>query len=226
MPSAEAPTSGPGDLEGGERVGGAGLLPGAGALQLALQLLHPAEQVLHRDTAVLEHDLGRVGGADAELGLLLALGQPRRALGDDERGLPPRPELGSTAATTTWTSAIPPLVMKTLVPLRTHSSPSRSAVVLQALDVGAGLRLGDGIGAELDLLAGAEALGDPLRDLLRGARGGDARCGERRAGDRERDAGTAPVQLLGVDHRHLARHRRPAMRCRCSIPAGPSSGPP
>ncbi len=36
---------------------------------------------------------------------------------------------GSTAATTTWTSAIPPLVMKILVPLRTHSSPSRLAVV-------------------------------------------------------------------------------------------------
>jgi hypothetical protein len=32
-------------------------------------------------------------------------------------------------ATTTVTSAIPPLVMKTLVPLSTHSSPSSFAVV-------------------------------------------------------------------------------------------------
>ena len=46
---------------------------------------------------------------------------------------------------------------------------------LQALHVGAGLRLGDGVGAELDLLAAAEALGHPLRDLLGGAGGGDAR---------------------------------------------------
>ena len=37
---------------------------------------------------------------------------------------------------------------------------------LQALDVGAGLRLGDGIGTERDLVVGAEALRDPLRDLL------------------------------------------------------------
>ena len=41
------------------------------------------------------------------------------------------PRAGSTVATTTWTSAMPPLVMKTLVPLRTHSSPSRLAVVLR-----------------------------------------------------------------------------------------------
>ena len=42
-------------------------------------------------------------------------------------------ELGSTVATTTLTSAIPPLVMKTLVPFRTHSSPSRRAVVRRLL---------------------------------------------------------------------------------------------
>ena len=35
----------------------------------------------------------------------------------------------STVATTTVTSAIPPFVMKTLVPFRTHSSSSSSAVV-------------------------------------------------------------------------------------------------
>ena len=43
------------------------------------------------------------------------------------------PRVGSTVATTTWTSAMPPLVMKTLVPLRTHSSPSRTAVVFRLL---------------------------------------------------------------------------------------------
>ena len=39
------------------------------------------------------------------------------------------PSSGSTVATTTCTSAMPPLVMKTLVPFRTHSSPSSLAVV-------------------------------------------------------------------------------------------------
>ena len=48
------------------------------------------------------------------------------------------PSSGATLATTTWTSAIPPLVMKTLVPLSTHSSPSRLRGRPQALDVGAG----------------------------------------------------------------------------------------
>ena len=39
------------------------------------------------------------------------------------------PSFGSTVATTTFTSAMPPLEMKTLAPLSTHSSPSRLAVV-------------------------------------------------------------------------------------------------
>ena len=43
------------------------------------------------------------------------------------------PSSGAVLATTTWTSAMPPLVMKTLVPLRTHSSPSRVAVVRRLL---------------------------------------------------------------------------------------------
>ena len=43
------------------------------------------------------------------------------------------PSSGAVFATTTWTSAMPPLVMKTLVPLRTHSSPSRVAVVRRLL---------------------------------------------------------------------------------------------
>ena len=75
---------------------------------------------------------------------------------------------------------------------------------LQALDVGAGLRLGDRVGAELDLVGAAEALGDPADDLLGGARGGDAGRGEAGAGDRQRGAGAAPVELLGGDHLHLA----------------------
>ena len=39
----------------------------------------------------------------------------------------PRPlSAGSTVATTTWTSAMPPLVIHALVPLSTHSSLASS----------------------------------------------------------------------------------------------------
>src|SRR6201999_4495303 len=73
--------------EAPRRTGPRRFLPGAAALQLALQLLVAAEQVLGRDPAFVEHDLGGVGGADPELRLLLALGQPRRPLLDHEGGL-------------------------------------------------------------------------------------------------------------------------------------------
>ena len=49
--------------------------------------------------------------------------------GTTNEAWPRWPRSGSTVATTTVTSAIPPFVMKTFVPLRTHSSPSSFAVV-------------------------------------------------------------------------------------------------
>ena len=39
------------------------------------------------------------------------------------------PRVGSTVATTTWTLAIPPLVMNTFTAVCTQSSPSRTARV-------------------------------------------------------------------------------------------------
>ena len=39
---------------------------------------------------------------------------------------PRDPSSGSTEATTTWMSAMPPLVIQVLVPLRTHSSLASS----------------------------------------------------------------------------------------------------
>ena len=39
---------------------------------------------------------------------------------------PREPSSGSTAATTTWISAMPPLVIHVLVPLMTHSSLASS----------------------------------------------------------------------------------------------------
>ena len=76
---------------------------------------------------------------------------------------------------------------------------------LQALDVGAGLRLGDRVGAELDLLAAAEALGNPLARSARACR--RRRCRRRRG-----------------------RSRRSPGRCRRSPsgtprPRSPASGP-
>jgi hypothetical protein len=75
---------------------------------------------------------------------------------------------------------------------------------LQALDVRARLRLGNRVRAELDLLAGAEALGDPPRDLLGGAGRGDPGGGEAGSGDRQGDARATPMELLSRDHLHLA----------------------
>ena len=55
--------------------------------------------------------------------------RPGVSLGTMKEAWPRWPSSGSTVATTTFTSAMPPFEMKTLVPLRTHSSPSRLAVV-------------------------------------------------------------------------------------------------
>ena len=59
----------------------------------------------------------------------LPIDRPGVPLGTTKEAWPRWPRSWSTVATTTVTSAMPPLVMKTLVPLRTHSSPSCTAVV-------------------------------------------------------------------------------------------------
>ena len=224
MPSAEAPTSGRVSSKVASAFEPRDGSPLRARSSLRSSFSIAAEQVVERDPAVLEHDLGGVRGADAELRLLLALAQAR-ACPSRPRTRPGRGGRAreSTVATTTWTSAMPPLVMKTLVPLRTHSSPSRFAVVRRLLTSEPGLRLGDGVGAELDLVADAEALGHPAGDLLRRARRGEAGGGEAGARDRERDPGAAPVQLLGVDHADTGRRGREPIRCRCSSPCRPCS---
>ena len=55
--------------------------------------------------------------------------RPGVSFGTTNEAWPRWPRSGSTVATTTVTSAMPPFVMKTFVPLRTHSSPSSFAVV-------------------------------------------------------------------------------------------------
>ncbi len=59
----------------------------------------------------------------------LPIDSPGVSFGTMNEAWPRWPSSGSTVATTTVTSAMPPLVMKTLVPFSTHSSPSCLAVV-------------------------------------------------------------------------------------------------
>ena len=227
MPSAEAPTIG----RVSSKVASAfearpRRLARARALELALELVHPAEQVLDRDPAVLEHDLGGVRGADADLRLLLALAQARGALLDHERRLAAVAELGVDGGDDHVDVGDPAVGDEDLGPVEDPLVAVAPRGRAQALDVGAGLRLGDRVGAELDLVAGAEALGHPAGDLLRGAGGGEAGGREAGARDRERDPGAAPVQLLGVDRRRTCRRgRSPAAACGRSR-AGPARGRP
>ena len=58
---------------------------------------------------------------------------PGASLAITNEAWPRWPSSGATLATITCTSAIPPFVMKTLVPFRTHSSPSRLAVARMLL---------------------------------------------------------------------------------------------
>ena len=66
-------------------------------------------------------------------------------------------------------------------------------------DVGAGVRLGGAEGGDLGVLGAAEALRDPLADLLAGPLTEDRGDGQRGAHDRHADAGVAPEELLVGD---------------------------
>ena len=203
MPSAEAPTSGRVISKVASASAPRDFFP-CGPAAASLQLLLAAEQVLDRDAAVLEDHLGGVRGADAELRLLLALAQAGGALADDEGGLAAGAEGRVDGGDDDVDVGDAAVGDEDLGPVEDPLVAVALRGRLQALDVGAGLRLGDRVGAELDLVAGAEALGDPLGDLLGGAGGGDAGGGEAGAGDRQGDAGAAPVELFGGDHLHLA----------------------
>jgi hypothetical protein len=68
-------------------------------------------------------------------------------------------------------------------------------------DVGAGVGLAHREGGECGLLGSAEALRDPLEELLGSAIAHDAGDSEGRAHDRHADTGVAPEELF-VDQRH------------------------
>ena len=117
------------DLEGRERARRTRALARPRALELALEAVEPAEQVLHRHADVVEDELRGLRRADPELVLFLAHPKPGVPFSTMNDAWPRWPSAGSTVATITLTSAMPPLEMKTFAPLRTHSSPSRRAVV-------------------------------------------------------------------------------------------------
>jgi len=85
--------------------------------------------VIGRHAALLEHDLGGVAGAHAQLVLFL----PRRHAGrpalDDERRDAAVPLVRSVTAIATMTPPTLPWVVKVFDPLSTHPSPSRVATV-------------------------------------------------------------------------------------------------
>ena len=120
----------------------------------------------------------------------------------------PRPlSSGSTAATTTWTSAMPAVGDPRL---RAVEHPLVAGLVVhraraQAGHVGAGVGLAHAERPERDLVRRAVALRDPLDHLLGRAVAGDAGGGEARAHDRHADAGVAPEQLLDGDRQRQPR---------------------
>ena len=187
------------DLEGRQRTRGARALAGPSALELALQLLLAAEQVVARNAAVLEHDLGGLRRADAELGLLVTELQPGVVAGDDERCLPAVAERGVDGGDDHGHVGDAAVGDEGLGPVQDPVVAVALRGRAQRLDVGAGRRLGDGVGADLGVVLVADHLRDPAADLLGRAGRRDAGRAQRGGGDRERDAGAAPVELLGVD---------------------------
>ena len=138
-----------------------------------------------------------------DLGAHLEAGRVRR---DDERR-PGRatPSSGSTEATTTWTSAMPPLVAHAFWPLRTHSSLASSYFARVRSDETSEPALGSETQNDATFGSlGAEALRDPLPHLLGRAGAEDPRDRERRAHDRHADAGVAPEELLVDDRQRQA----------------------
>ena len=94
MPSAWAPTVG---REASKVFMAAWLverLPSRARASFSSSLSLPPRRQWPGTRHVVEHDLGGVGGADAHLLELLALGEARGVRRHDEAGLAPGPELG------------------------------------------------------------------------------------------------------------------------------------
>ena len=130
MPSAEAPTVGRVISKVASAPDGPRALARAGPLELPLELLLAAEQA-RRPGRGSPRGRSRPS-ASARMPSLDSLWpslRPGLSLVTMNEAWPRWPSAGSTVATTTVTSAMPPFEMKVLVPFRIQSSPSRLAVV-------------------------------------------------------------------------------------------------
>ena len=193
-------------LEGGHRGLARRLLALAHPGQLLVELFLAPEQVGRRHAALLEHDLGRVAGADAHLLELLAHADARGALGHDEGGLAAGPQLGVDRRDDDVQVRDAPVgdpglgaVEDPLVALLVVESARA-----QRRDVAASVGLADPEGRELDVVERPVALGDPLHLLLGRAVGHDRRDGQGRAHEGHADPGVAPGELFERQH-----HRQP-----------------
>ena len=205
MPSAEAPTSGRVISKVARASAERDFWPERPRSSFFCQLLLAAEQVLGRDPAVRRGSTSAVCEARIpSLVSFLPWLRPGVSLPITKEAWPRVPSVGVDGGDDDVDVGDAAVGDEDLGPVEDPLVAVALGGRLQALDVGAGLRLGDRVGAELDLVAAAEAVGDPARDLLGGAGGGDAGGGEPGAGDRQGDAGAAPVQLLGRDDLHLA----------------------
>ena len=181
MPSAEAPTIGRVISNVASALDEPPFCPERARSSLRSSFSLPPSRFSIGNAHVLEDHLGGLRCADADLVLLLALREPGRVLGDDEGGLAAVAQVGvdgghdhvhvgDAAVGDEDLGAVEHPLVGLLVELGGGA---------QRLDVGAGAGLGDGVGAQLDLVALAEALGHPLADLLGGAGRGDAGGGQR-----------------------------------------------
>jgi hypothetical protein len=139
-------------------------------------------QVRHRHADAVEHELGRLGGADPELVLLLAHAEAGRVLLHDERRLAAVAEVAVDRRDDHVDVGDPAVGDEDLRAVEQPVVAVAPGGRAQRADVGAGAGLRDRVGAEPDLVADAEAPRDPVADLLGRPRRGDARRRERRGG--------------------------------------------
>jgi hypothetical protein len=178
------------------RGGGAGRLGAAGPFQLGLEALSPPRRQSAGHAAVLQQHLGGVGGADAELALLLALAQAGGAGRDHEAGLAAMAEGRVDGGHDHVDAGDAAVGDEDLLAVQDPVVAVADGPGAEAGDVGAGARLGDRERAHLGLGRGAEQLGGPAGDLLGGAAGDQGDQGQPAAEDAQRDAGAAPAELL------------------------------
>jgi hypothetical protein len=163
-----------------------------------------AQQVLARDPAVLELQLGGVRRAAAELLELAHHVQAGRAAGQNEQRLPAMAELGVDGRVDDVHVRDAAVADPDLAAVDHPFVAVAAGAGAQVAHVAAALRLGDAECRELQVARLAEALGRPLEQLVGRRRLGHRRQRERGHDDREADPRAAPEQLL-----HEQRQRQP-----------------